>query len=695
MSTTASGTEEKTGDPPAPLWKKIDKITPGTKCILCARGLIDPVTLGELRQFENVTSHYYCLLLSSNLVQGGEDHEGIEGFLPPDILKEVRRGSRLTCSYCKQKGATIGCCVTSCKKKFHLPCGRKMGSMHQFFDQFLSFCSSHRPQQKVHAKFIKLLKEDEDSNTCPICYESVGNTVTNDTLWAPCCQKRWFHRACVQRQAQAQGYFFKCPMCNNNKKFNTEMKHFGIHIPEMDAAWEREPQAFQDLYHTHSVCDAEKCECPDGRSYTQNTGSWRLIRCNSCGSQGTHIVCSALKMTASNNSWRCSFCATIFNKGKGRRMEHYFETRSSRLSSTSLAPSPTPSSSLSLSYPPPSLSPPSLPPPSLSSSLSPPSLSSSLSPPTLSPCPSSPHRSSSPTPSSTSSVSSSISSSQRRTAVDVSIEQDRKRRKPSPETVIQGTNNSEQVKEHNTLHCTSSPSESKSVSDEDEIVVVDDDSESDIEVVDVEKTTSVLRTYPVSSELRTNEGKTIKVHKVAAEGHTTPLEIGSLGAVNMRPASMNHEPKSWKTKRPDNASSTSQDPNHLHIQNVGTDPNSHMNGSTLGIKIADVRHSNELFSATRKEDETVKAPQTTAQTVPNRSLLEFVSRLTDQHIYYLPARTMDGQATVQAYIPVTALSLSLQQQLAQAQQQQQQQLIMKNAASGGKSLSSPDVVTLD
>lgn len=130
-----------------------------------------------------------------------------------------------------------------------------------YFSHFRSFCAVHRPIQRVDPSLIKIAEDDNDASTCVICYEEVLNKVTNDTLWAPCCKKRWFHRDCLQvsknnlmmvilllfnvfiqicvsyfflqRQALAQGYFFKCPMCNEKDKFNKEMKTFGIYIPEM------------------------------------------------------------------------------------------------------------------------------------------------------------------------------------------------------------------------------------------------------------------------------------------------------------------------------------------------------------------------------------------------------------------------------------------------------------------------------
>ena len=105
-------------------------------------------------------------MCSSGLNQEGEDEEGIKGFLPDSIVKEWRRGSMLKCFYCKNKYtlhlleiqnktlantitryATVGCAHSSCKRGYHLPCGLENGSLQQFFGNFASFCSAHRPVQ--------------------------------------------------------------------------------------------------------------------------------------------------------------------------------------------------------------------------------------------------------------------------------------------------------------------------------------------------------------------------------------------------------------------------------------------------------------------------------------------------------------------------------------------------------------------
>ena len=89
-------------------------------------------------------AHYLCLLFSSGLHQRGEEEEELKGFLVDDVKSELRRGNRLRCVHCKMKGATVGCARPKCKKSYHLPCGMSNGSMQQHFDQFKSFCSTHR-----------------------------------------------------------------------------------------------------------------------------------------------------------------------------------------------------------------------------------------------------------------------------------------------------------------------------------------------------------------------------------------------------------------------------------------------------------------------------------------------------------------------------------------------------------------------
>ncbi|XP_011501260.1 PREDICTED: putative uncharacterized protein DDB_G0282133 isoform X2 [Ceratosolen solmsi marchali] len=287
-------------------------------CCFCGLSEENEVEYGKFYQHSGIITHYYCLLLSSNMEQKGNDDEGILGFLADDIQKEIRRGKRLVCSYCRRNGATLGCCNTKCKKIFHFPCGLKAGSLHQFFGEFRSYCINHRPKQKIDER-VKNEIENMSNILCYICYEDVEPLDCNGTLWAPCCQKNaWFHRKCVQQLAMSAGYFFKCPLCNNKREFQTAMLEYGIYIPRQDASWELVPNAFEELLYRHNRCDSMACLCPKGRTYTSSNAKWELVLCRMCGSQGTHLFCSRLKWA--NPVWECQECIAIIKPGKSRIM---------------------------------------------------------------------------------------------------------------------------------------------------------------------------------------------------------------------------------------------------------------------------------------------------------------------------------------------------------------------------------------
>ncbi|KAG7207936.1 hypothetical protein KM043_009524 [Ampulex compressa] len=291
-----------------------NKIKGSTACCLCGLSEKDELQYGKIYEHSGIVIHYYCLLLSSNMEQKGNDDEGILGFLAEDIQKEIRRGKKLVCSYCKRNGATLGCCNTKCKKIFHFPCGLQAGSLSQFFGEFRSYCQNHRPKQEID-DHVKEEVSKSSETLCYICYDKVNHQDFINTLWAPCCKKNaWFHKKCVQQLAQSAGYFFKCPLCNNKSEFQKEMLEYGIFIPSQDASWELVPNAFQELLYRHDQCDAVVCLCPKGRKYTSSNAKWELALCRTCGSQGIHMACGQLKWA--NPIWDCSECVSIMRKSE-------------------------------------------------------------------------------------------------------------------------------------------------------------------------------------------------------------------------------------------------------------------------------------------------------------------------------------------------------------------------------------------
>ncbi|XP_046373044.1 uncharacterized protein LOC124146677 [Haliotis rufescens] len=298
-----------TGNPPE---------LPQNTCVFCRSTEDCEEDYGKVIKKCGFTVHYFCMLFASGLSQSGKtETQGIFGFMPGDIRRELKRGNRLRCTYCKERGATIGCVVTSCRKAFHLTCGRKKGSLHQFYDSFRSYCPDHRPRQTVQIS-DRLAFVGTANTVCSICMYAVVARSSHETMRAPCCKNSWFHRSCIQRYAMSAGlYFFKCPLCNSKDLFQSEMLHCGIYIPDQDASWEREPNAYQDLYERYSHCDAAKCKCLQGRDYDQDDTKWEIIVCEYCGSKGSHAACRGLELI--RKEYACGECAEIEKKRVKKR----------------------------------------------------------------------------------------------------------------------------------------------------------------------------------------------------------------------------------------------------------------------------------------------------------------------------------------------------------------------------------------
>uniref|UniRef100_A0A3Q0SYV2 G2/M-phase specific E3 ubiquitin protein ligase n=1 Tax=Amphilophus citrinellus TaxID=61819 RepID=A0A3Q0SYV2_AMPCI len=273
-------------------------------CVLCRCSDDDPAMFGEkvtLKEHK-LSVHYFCLLTSCGVYQRGEEGEGIFGFLVEDIKNEVRRSARLTCFGCKKKGACVGCNVRSCRKMVHFPCGRKQMFVSQFTGLFPSYCPDHSPSQSLCTGLDVSLP-----HSCSICLDSIDPILSYSILKCPSCHTSWFHRDCVQRQAHSAGlFFFRCTLCNNKENFQEEMLRMGIYIPERDASWELEANAYSELLEVYKHCDALACLCNSGRTHSAKSGWFEVIRCRLCGSRGTHRKCSGLKLYT--NNWACTDC---------------------------------------------------------------------------------------------------------------------------------------------------------------------------------------------------------------------------------------------------------------------------------------------------------------------------------------------------------------------------------------------------
>lgn len=266
-----------------------------TQCFICKCTEKDPVYLGELMSDGDITVHYYCVLLSTFNVQKGEDDQGFLGFLSRDIKNCEKKIRKKKCCYCNQTSANIKCQGRGCKRDFHLACGIANGAICTFVDQFDSFCNLHTPYPSIHPK---------NEVSCSICQEKVILSGHKDVsvIQAPCCKSGYFHRRCLARFAIAAGYYLKCPLCNNNELFRKELPLRGVFIPDQDASWETDSNAFEDL-----SCRPTRCVfC----SRHQESAETFFVYCNACGSQGIHRECLGIDLT----TFTCKDCQIVLDK---------------------------------------------------------------------------------------------------------------------------------------------------------------------------------------------------------------------------------------------------------------------------------------------------------------------------------------------------------------------------------------------
>ncbi|XP_053700466.1 G2/M phase-specific E3 ubiquitin-protein ligase isoform X1 [Synchiropus splendidus] len=322
-------------------------------CVLCRLPDDDPNLFGEKFTVteENISVHYFCLLTSSGVYQRGKEHEGIVGFMVDDIKMEVRRSSRLKCVVCKKTGASVGCNIRSCRKMVHFPCGRSHRFLSQFTGLFPSFCPDHSPTQTM-----SVTSELSLPQTCSVCLDSLDPVLSYSVLKCPSCHGSWFHRDCVQHQALSAGlFFFKCTLCNNKKEYQEEMLRMGIYIPERDASWELEANAYSELLQVYSNCDAETCVCRSGRSHSAKTGWFHVVRCLLCGSTGTHRKCSGLSLDTQD--WACSDCSKATDGQASLMASPQGQSRVSLLTKRRLSSSHSPVTSKRAALPSPAPSP--------------------------------------------------------------------------------------------------------------------------------------------------------------------------------------------------------------------------------------------------------------------------------------------------------------------------------------------------
>lgn len=66
-----------------------------------------------------------------------------------NVMAAVRRGKQLKCSLCGMRGATVGCCVDSCSRTYHIRCAEKAGCDISALEWILT-CPEHARSMRNH-----------------------------------------------------------------------------------------------------------------------------------------------------------------------------------------------------------------------------------------------------------------------------------------------------------------------------------------------------------------------------------------------------------------------------------------------------------------------------------------------------------------------------------------------------------------
>ncbi|EDW75051.1 uncharacterized protein Dwil_GK19966 [Drosophila willistoni] len=277
-------------------------------CSICGKSSDtgeDEQLYGEWMINQDITVHYFCLLLSTNLHQRGSDTAGILGFLLKDIRREIAAAKQRKCVYCLENGASINCC--KCGKCFHLVCGIEQHVLSEFCHGFQSYCGECRPIDDYQKELIK--NPPQPVPICNICYKPILAFALHRVVYGDCCRKGFAHRNCMRRYALSSGYYLRCIWCRN-EKFRDLIRLQSIFVPDRDATWERERNAYRELHTRHLTCQMTDCICTKGRDYNRNT--WEIVSCKLCASTAAHLKC----LPPHQKQAKCFKCETCENVEK-------------------------------------------------------------------------------------------------------------------------------------------------------------------------------------------------------------------------------------------------------------------------------------------------------------------------------------------------------------------------------------------
>ncbi|XP_017076034.2 G2/M phase-specific E3 ubiquitin-protein ligase [Drosophila eugracilis] len=276
-------------------------------CEICRFKDNDEVLYGEMMVVRQLRVHYYCLLLSTNLPQRGSDSSGILGFLLRDIRAEAAAARKRKCYYCMKMGASIQC--HRCSAIFHLKCGIENQCTFEFIHKFWSYCDSCTPMDDYK---LQLVSNPPKNRICDICLRSICQFKLYNIAYGDCCRRGFAHKSCMRRYALSSGYYLLCIWCRS-KDFRNLIRLQSIFVPDRDAMWEKQRNAYRELYERIVRCDHDQCLCPNGRTYNKN--SWLILSCKLCASTGVHFKClignMRLQKGTESTEFKCTDCLDV------------------------------------------------------------------------------------------------------------------------------------------------------------------------------------------------------------------------------------------------------------------------------------------------------------------------------------------------------------------------------------------------
>ncbi|KAI8043332.1 pineapple eye protein [Drosophila gunungcola] len=267
----------------------------------------DTLLFGDWMVHKELRVHYYCLLLSTNLPQRGGDSSGILGFLLRDIRQLVAVAKTSKCIFCTKVGATIQC--HGCRAIFHSKCGLINRCNFEFQGQFHSYCFDCTPMDDYKRQ---LVANPPKHIPCDICLAPILHFSLHNVVYGDCCRQGFAHKNCMREYALAAGYYLRCIWCRS-EKFRDMIRLQAIFVPDRDAKWEREQNAYRELHERNVRCDVEPCLCPSGRVFNKNT--WLILACKLCASTGAHAKCLAgtlrLSKGTESTEFKCAGCLDV------------------------------------------------------------------------------------------------------------------------------------------------------------------------------------------------------------------------------------------------------------------------------------------------------------------------------------------------------------------------------------------------